>query len=179
MSDQLAGQLKRNGLPRLRIVAAAFGFTLGVLVSNAAAEPKTPETILAVDSALSDSTVLTGKVVYVDFWASWCVPCRKSYPWMKGLYARYHEAGLEIVTINLDKEKAPAEKFLAEVKTNLPVIYDPKGSLAKLYELKVMPSSFVYGRDGLLKLQHEGFQPSDGPDLDSTIAGLLKEAPAK
>lgn len=166
-------------MPRLRIVAVAFGFALGVLVSNAVAEPRTPETIAAVDSALTDSTVLTGKVVYVDFWASWCVPCRKSYPWMKELNARYHDAGLEIVTINLDKDKAPADKFLAEVKTTLPVIYDPKGSLAKLYELKVMPSSFVYGRDGLLKLQHEGFQPSDGPDLDSTIAGLLKEAPAK
>lgn len=166
-------------MPRLRVVAAAFGFVLGIWTSNAAAEPKTPETIAAIDLALTDSTVLTGKVVYVDFWASWCVPCRKSYPWMKELASKYHDAGLEIVTVNLDKDRAPADKFLAEMKTTLPVVYDPKGTLAKLYELKVMPSSFVYGRDGSLQLHHEGFQPGDGPELDSTIAGLLKEAPAK
>lgn len=166
-------------MPRLRVLAAAFGFVLGVLFSNASADPRTPETIAAVDSALTDSTVLTGKVVYVDFWASWCVPCRKSYPWMQELAAKYHDQGLEVVTVNVDKDKALADKFLAEMKTVLPVIYDPKGGLAKLYELKVMPTSFIYGRDGTLKATHEGFQPSDGTELATFIEGLLKESPAK
>lgn len=152
---------------------------MGVLPSISSAAPRTPETIAAVDSALADSTTLTGKVVYVDFWASWCVPCRKSYPWMRELAAKYHDRGFEVVTVNVDKDKALADKFLAEVKTALPVIYDPKGGLAKLYELKVMPTSFIYGRDGALKATHEGFHPSDGAELESFIENLLKESPAK
>jgi thiol-disulfide isomerase/thioredoxin len=98
---------------------------------------------------------------------------------MNELSAKYHDVGLEIVTINVDKDRKAADRFLADLKTSLPVVYDPKGELAKFYELKVMPTSFVYGRGGKLEERHEGFQPTDGPVLDSLIASLLKEAAPK
>ncbi len=161
------------------LAAVAVGFAIGAWTNPSMAESRSPSTIAVVDSALTDSTVLAGKVVYVDFWASWCVPCRKSYPWMNELAAKYHDRGLEIVTINVDKDRKAADKFLADLKASLPVIYDPKGELAKFYELKVMPTSFVYGRGGKLEERHEGFQPADGPGLDSLIAVLLKETPSK
>jgi thiol-disulfide isomerase/thioredoxin len=163
-------------MTRCSALALVSGIVLAAGTRSALAETRMIETIEVVDSALTDSTTLTGKVVYVDFWASWCLPCRKSYPWMSELSAKYRDRGLEVVTINVDKEWKTAEKFLADMKTSLPVVHDPKGELAKLYELKVMPSSFIYGRNGKLRGRHEGFQPSDGPVLDSLIDALLKEA---
>lgn len=164
---------------RTGLIVIAIGLFVLFGSNGSAAKNKSPETVAVIDSALSDSTALTGKVVLVDFWASWCVPCRKSYPWMESLLAKYHDMGFEVVTVNVDKDRQAADKFTAQMKSALPVIYDPKGELARLYELKVMPSSFVYGRDGTLKANHEGFQPSDGPVLDSLIATLLKESVAK
>ncbi|MFQ5561664.1 MAG: TlpA disulfide reductase family protein, partial [Nitrospinota bacterium] len=69
-----------------------------------------------------------GRIVYVDFWASWCVPCRKSFPWLSEMQKKYKSKGLEVVTVNLDKEKAFATKFLDEFpENNLKVVYDPDG----------------------------------------------------
>ena len=75
-----------------------------------------------------------GKVVYIDFWASWCVPCRKSFPWMNAIQEKYKQQGFTVVSINLDANKALAEKFLLEMPASFPVIYDPKGKIAKHFD---------------------------------------------
>ena len=80
-----------------------------------------------IASALGQDSLLTGKVVYVDFWASWCMPCRQSFPWMKEIDARYRDRGLQVITVNLDKERSDATKFLKELGSDLKVIYDPAG----------------------------------------------------
>ena len=143
-------------------------------LSRAQAAKSLP-TIATVDSLLTDSTVLSGKVVYVDFWASWCVPCRKSFPWMEKTLSKYAAKGFEVVTINLDKSKPAAMKFRDELLTRLPVIYDSTGTLAKRYGVDVMPSSFLYARDGSVREQHRGYKPDDAPVLDSLIRTLLEE----
>ncbi len=102
-------------------------------------------------------TEYKGKIVYVDFWASWCVPCRKSFPWMNDVQEQYQEQGLVILSINLDAQAELAEKFLQQTPANFAIIYDAKGTLAKKFQLKGMPSSYLFDRQGKLISAHSGF----------------------
>jgi len=98
-----------------------------------------------------------GEVIYLDFWASWCGPCRKSFPWMNKVAAKYKQQGFSIISVNLDTNKAFATKFLNEMPTSFTVIYDPKGKIAKHFKIQGMPSSMLIGRDGKIKSRHTGF----------------------
>lgn len=121
--------------------------------------------------SLSD---LRGKVVFVDFWASWCVPCLKSFPWLSELQGRYRDKGLVVVGINLDKSPADAEKFLKRVPHDFTLVYDPSGNSAKAYGVKAMPSSYVVDRKGGLALEHGGFRDSDKDVLEAAIKTALE-----
>ena len=114
-----------------------------------------------------------GKVVYVDFWASWCIPCRQSLPWMNNLKAQYQAQGLTIISINLDHSRALADEFLKEVKANFPVIYDPKGLIARKYKLKGMPSSFIVDRTGKIVSAHVGFNQTKKLAYENELQALL------
>jgi thiol-disulfide isomerase/thioredoxin len=131
--------------------------------------------ISTLASVFGDSLPLAGHVVYLDFWASWCTPCRSSFPWMNSLLARYRDMGLQVVTIDLDSDPKLGREFLGAVKSTLPVFFDPKGSLAKQYRLEAMPTSFAYGRDGKLEFRHEGFHPKEAALLEAQISALLQE----
>jgi len=142
-------------------------------------EAAAPKSIAAMDSVVNDSIPLAGNVVYVDFWASWCVPCRESFPWMRKIEEKYRSRGFRIVTVNVDKDPAAGRKFLEQMKSPLPVVFDSKGVLARQYALEVMPSSFIYGRDGTLRSRHEGFYRKDCASIESMINTLLEEKQKK
>lgn len=138
-----------------------------------------PQSIVVIDSILAGSTQLQGSVVYLDFWASWCVPCRQSFPWMAALRQKYDSLGLQIVTVNLDNDHAAATKFLSELKSPLKVVYDSTGSLAKVYNLEAMPTSFVYDRTGKLRATNRGFTAKESTAAESLIKTLLEEGRKK
>lgn len=92
---------------------------------------------------------------------------------------KYGEQGLQVVTINLDKDAAAAQKFLKETIATLPVVYDPSGKIAKLYDLQAMPTSLLYARDGTLRSRKEGFVPKETESVESTIRALLAEKVSK
>ena len=116
---------------------------------------------------------LSGKVVYVDFWASWCGPCKQSFPFMNELQAKYRAQGLEVVAVNLDAKRGEADKFLGEVPAHFTLAFDAKGESAKRFELKGMPSSYLIGRDGRLVAVHKGFKDDDRKALEASIALAL------
>ena len=116
---------------------------------------------------------LKGKVVYVDFWASWCGPCRASFPWMAGLAERQRSKGLEIVAINLDKDRALADAFLQEHPASFKVAFDPAGKTAESYEVAAMPTSFLIGKDGRILLRHAGFDLRRTAELEKQIEEAL------
>lgn len=119
---------------------------------------------------------LRGKVVYLDFWASWCSPCRKSMPWMNDIHARYAKDGLVILAVNVDSDPKAAQRFLAEVPTRFTIGYDPKGEIAALYGLKGMPSTFIIDRRGRLRSAHVGFRDAQREHYESQIKSLLSES---
>jgi cytochrome c biogenesis protein CcmG/thiol:disulfide interchange protein DsbE len=110
-----------------------------------------------------------GKLVYVDFWASWCGPCRQSFPWMNEMQAKYGARGLQIVAINLDAKNDDARGFLAAVPAQFTIAFDPTGAVPKSYGLKGMPSSYLIGKDGKLVFEHMGFNQNDKAALEKAI----------
>jgi len=163
---------------RLLIVLSCT-LLLSISAFSFAAVNDPPKSIKLIASALSDSAQLKNKVVYVDFWASWCTPCRKSFPWMKELQDSYRSKGFQVIAVNLDKDHKAAQAFLEETKAPFAVIFDSTGSLAKSYHLEAMPMSFLYGRDGNLRTSHEGFLPKDTVDLNALVRKLLAESVSK
>jgi thiol-disulfide isomerase/thioredoxin len=122
-----------------------------------------------------DLASLRGRVVYLDFWASWCGPCKQSFPWMESLKSSYEAQGLKIITINLDADRASADKFLKQLHPTFDVHFDPKGELAELYKVHGMPSSVLIDRHGATRFTHVGFRPIDGPVYESQVRELLAE----
>ena len=144
-----------------------------VISLPAAYAGETTDSVNSIKEALPDSIELDGKVVYVDFWASWCVPCRQSFPWMQTIYDKYHREGLEIIAVNVDKDHSAAMKFLEEHKAGFPILFDSTGSLAKLYELEAMPTSFIYDRNGHLVQRNQGFRQEETEGVERTVQALL------
>ena len=116
---------------------------------------------------------LRGKAVLVDFWASWCGPCRQSFPWMNGLQKRYGDKGLAIVAVNLDKDRELASHFLAEVPAAFTVAFDPAGKTAESYRVKALPTTFLVSPDGKLLLTHTGFDAKHASEFEAQIAEAL------
>lgn len=116
-----------------------------------------------------------GKVVYLDFWASWCVPCRKSFPWMNAMQKAYGERGLVVIAVNVDTERRDADRFLFAVPAEFQVLYDPAGALAQRYRLAGMPSAFIIDRDGRLVVHHEGFTRDSPRTEEAEIQQLLAQ----
>ncbi len=115
-----------------------------------------------------------GKVVYIDFWASWCKPCRESFPWMNDMKAKYQSEGLVIVSVNLDAEKKFATEFLMQIPANFDVIYDPKGITARKLKVKGMPSSYLINRQGQIVSRHSGFNDDKKVQFEQEIIKLLQ-----
>jgi thiol-disulfide isomerase/thioredoxin len=116
---------------------------------------------------------LQGKLVYVDFWASWCGPCRQSFPWMNEMQAKYGPRGLQVVGVNLDNDSAEATKFLSQVPASFAVAFDPKGDTARRYQVKGMPSSVLIGPDGKVIQVHTGFRADQRAALEAAIVAAL------
>ncbi len=114
-----------------------------------------------------------GNVVYVDFWASWCTPCKQSFPWMNEIQQRYGKKGLRVIAINLDENPKDAERFLQQVPANFTIAYDPSGKVAEKYDLQVMPSSYLVDRKGKLVYLHRGFKGGDKRDMEAHIVKAL------
>ena len=116
-----------------------------------------------------DLDSLRGKLVLVDFWASWCGPCQKSFPWMASMYEKYASKGLVVVAVNLDKDRGLANDFLAKQKAPFLVAYDPSGKTAKAYKVWGMPTSYLVNTKGEIVYTHMGFDPKNSAAFEAAI----------
>lgn len=157
---------KEAGVRLIRIIGLSAIALLLSLGSLAAAPP--PEL-----------APIEGKVVWVDFWASWCTPCRRSFPWMNAMHAKYGAQGLQIIAVNLDKERAAADGFLAETPAEFALRFDPEGKLAKQFEVQAMPSSYVLDAHGNVVAKHSGFKLADTAEYEQQIQAALAAAASR
>jgi len=118
---------------------------------------------------------LRGKVVYLDFWASWCGPCRVSFPQLEQLRQELGPRGFEVLAINVDEFERDALGFLEEIPVSYPVVRDGTGVTPAAYGILGMPTGYLIDRSGTVRLVHQGYRKSDGAALRASIIELLGE----
>lgn len=114
-----------------------------------------------------------GKTVYLDFWASWCGPCRQSFPWMNAMVARYASKGLHVVAISVDKNREDARQFLKNNPANFDLAFDPTGTSPKSYAIQSMPTSVLIGPNGKVLSVHRGFRNDERAQREQDIQQAL------
>jgi len=114
-----------------------------------------------------------GKTVYLDFWASWCGPCKQSFPWMNEMQSRYGAKGFRVVGVNVDQKTDDAKAFLKETPASFDVAFDQTGKTPKTYAIKGMPTSVLIGADGKVISVHSGFKPEQRAELEAQIQQAL------
>ncbi len=157
---------------------AAVGLALALVLSPPTAHAVAPgEPVPDIDLVGAGSvrklSDLKGKLVYVDFWASWCGPCKQSFPWMNEMHRKYSARGLHIVAINLDAKRADADRFLATSPAEFPLAFDSSGESAKRLAVKGMPTSVLVGGDGKVLYVHRGFKLEERAELEARLAAAL------
>jgi len=147
--------------------------TLTLTLSASDTRPA-PDFTLPAQSGTISLHDLHGKVVYVDFWASWCGPCRQSFPWMTSMSEKYGKDGLVIVAVNLDKDVNAAGAFIQQYAPPFKIAFDPAGKTAEAFGVEAMPSSFIVSRTGAITYAHQGFEQSKSKDLEEKLKDALK-----
>ncbi|VAW67259.1 Thioredoxin family protein [hydrothermal vent metagenome] len=153
----------------------ALFILLTILFSTASFAQKAPEFSLKGDSGKVSLASYKGQVVYVDFWASWCKPCRKSFPFMNNMHKKYGKKGLKVIAINLDSDHSSAAKFLKKNPAKFTIAYDPEGETANNYGLKVMPTSYLIDKKGNIINTHKGFKSNQTEKLEKHIVKALNK----
>jgi peroxiredoxin len=116
-----------------------------------------------------------GKVVLVNFWATWCGPCRKEMPHLNRISDKYKSAGLVLLGVNIDEDVRNAAEVASKLKVSFPVLLDTDKAVSKLYDLNSMPSTMVIDRSGKVRFLHRGYQDGYEDTYDQQIRELLKE----
>ena len=135
-----------------------------------------PQSAVArADGTPFDWSTLRGKVVLVDFWASWCGPCRQAFPAYDAMAKRHEGDGFVVLGVNVDEQRADADRFLKALPVGFTVVFDSGGAAPQAYGVKAMPSSYLVGRDGRVRLVHLGFKPSDADKIEAEVRAALEE----
>jgi thiol-disulfide isomerase/thioredoxin len=157
--------------------AVFFANTLGFAVEVGAFIPKCAVLGIGENQSL-DLNQYKGKVLYVDFWASWCGPCAKSFPFLNEMHEQFKDQGLQIVGVNLDENADDAKAFLAKYPASFTVAADVSKQCAKDFAVKAMPSSYLIDRNGVVQHVHLGFRPGEAQELRTLVEKLLSEKAA-
>lgn len=156
--------------------AAAFATTLAVTSLVGASASIAPSFSLPSRSGDTVSLdKLKGQVVMINFWASWCGPCRQEFPALDQIYAKYKPMGFTLVAINVESEKADAEKFLATTPASFPILFDPDNSVSGKYGVSAMPTTILVDRQGRVRWQHRAYKPGDEAKYIEQIRAALRE----
>lgn len=125
------------------------------------------------DLGLAEVQKTKGQYIYIDYWASWCGPCRQSFPWMNALQAKLGSKGLKVVAVNVDAKRADADKFLTHTPAQFTIAYDPLGESAKKLAIKTMPTSMLVSPEGRVLFVHSGFRTEETGQLEAKIAAAI------
>jgi cytochrome c biogenesis protein CcmG, thiol:disulfide interchange protein DsbE len=159
-------------LVRTLLAAAVFSASLAAHALSAGDAAPTLGLPTAAGQSV-DLERLRGRIVYVDFWASWCAPCKRSFPWMNEMLSKYGAQGLEIVAVNVDKKREDADRFLAVAPPKFTVVYDPSGKSPAAWNVKAMPTSYLIDASGKIAFVESGFRDERKAEVEARIREAL------
>ncbi len=151
----------------LAVSVQAAGPKVGGPAPDFALESRSGETV-----ALSD---LRGDVVLINFWATWCPPCRQEMPLLDEIYGRYESLGFTLLGVNVEQNSQLADRFLADVPVSFPILLDPLEQVSGLYRVPAMPTTVIIDRQGTVRYIHYGFRPGDEQTVQNEVRRLLRE----
>lgn len=158
--------------------ACAFVFTLIAMAPANSTPGITPAPTFALPGKSGESidlAKLKGQVVMLNFWASWCGPCRTEMPLMDQIYKKYSAAGFTMLGVNVDTDSTDAQKFLSQVPVTFPIAFDRDNKVSKMYDVAAMPSTVFIDRKGNVRALHRGYKAGDEAEYLAQIRALLKE----
>jgi peroxiredoxin len=158
-----------------RSVLAIFAMAVMLPMASQASTPAPDFTLKSRSGENVRLEDLRGQVVMLNFWASWCGPCRQEMPLMDDLYEQYKDLGFTILAVNVDENREEALRFLDKVPVSYPILYDPESRVSELYEVQAMPTTVMIDRNGDARYLHHGYQSGYEDEYERQIRELVRE----
>ncbi len=170
----LAAYLRRAA--KLCLLTCGVVLTLSAHASSVKlSEPAPDFTLKTLEGPNLRLEEYRGQVVLINFWASWCGPCRQEMPILDRLHQRYEDTGFAVLGVNVEGETAPAQKIVDKTNVTFPVLIDEGQAVSEMYELEAMPSTVVVDRDGVVRYVHRGYKPGDEAKYVEVVKKLIRE----
>jgi len=163
-----------NGLSKLVVVMSCLFFA-ALSQAESMSGPAPNFTLKSIDGKNVKLSELRGEVVMVNFWASWCGPCRQEMPILDAMYEEYQDLGFTILGVNVEEDPNAAKKLLKSIPVTFPILLDGENSVSKDYDVVAMPSTFMVDRDGNLRYKHLGYLPGYENEYERQVRELLAE----
>jgi thiol-disulfide isomerase/thioredoxin len=159
---------------RNRIAALAAILTLALPAWVGAADVQAPAfTLQSLDGRTVTLTQFKGEVVMINFWASWCGPCRQEMPLLDSIYKQYKDMGFTLLGVNVEPDSHNANAWLKQTPVSYPILYDPKSQVSQLYQVQAMPTTVIVDRQGIVRFVHNGYLPGDENQYMNSIRALI------
>jgi thiol-disulfide isomerase/thioredoxin len=159
---------------RIAAVAAALAISLPALAGTTGG----PAPAFTLASRAGQDVSLAqykGQVVMINFWASWCGPCRQEMPLLESIYKKYNRMGFTLLGVNVEPDSNAANEWLKATPVSFPILYDKDSKVSKLYDVAGMPSTVIIDRNGVLRVLHRGYKPGDENEYLDSIRALIRE----
>jgi len=165
-----------NALRTVFLGVVASVMSLGSIAASDLTGQQAPDFVLK--SATGENLRLSeyrGDVVMINFWATWCGPCRQEMPLLDDLYARYSRVGFNLLGVNIDDDAGRAMQMVQELGVNFPVLFDDSKEVSRLYQVEAMPVTVLVDREGTVRHVHHGYKPGYEEKYLTQIRSLLRE----
>ena len=159
---------------RNRIAALAAILMLALPAWAGAGDAPAPEfTLQSLDGKTVTLGQYKGDVVMINFWASWCGPCRQEMPLLDDIYKQYKDMGFVLIGVNVEPDAHDANAWLAKTPVSYPILSDPKSAVSQLYQVQAMPTTVIIDRQGVVRYVHNGYLPGDENQYMNSIRSLI------
>ena len=159
---------------RFAAIVAALALSLPALAAPSGS-PAPTFTLASNSGAQVSLSQYKGQVVMINFWASWCGPCRQEMPLLESIYKKYKQMGFTLLGVNVEPDTQAANEWLKQTPVSFPILYDKDSKVSKLYDVAGMPSTVLIDRRGNLRMLHRGYKSGDENEYLDTIRALVRE----
>jgi peroxiredoxin len=160
---------------RLAAIMAAATLALPALAADPTGSPAPAFTLGSSAGSNVSLAQYKGQVVMLNFWASWCGPCRQEMPLLESIYKKYNRMGFTLIGVNVEPDSNAANQWLKQTPVSFPILYDKDSKVSKMYDVAGMPSTVIIDRTGKVRVLHRGYKPGDENEYLDSIRTLVRE----